>query len=328
MKSPSFATAIVSICIVALLSGVAVAQNSSVYVSFLTGLKSGGTNIYQITQGGAQLMGTLDIGGGGPVAIDAQQNVYVIPADWDSGLYQLTTNVYRYAPGSTQGTQLFKVDNLGAQAMTVGADGTVYVAGAIPESDTYVVAKFSPPAYTQQTLSISQNPRYPTGISVDASGNLFVGWLGSFRNIPIDKCATGCITELPAGQSKWVTRLQDLAANAMTAGPFVTSDGSLIFWTGAAGRFNYIETVPSGETYPSSLAQLSPTLFDGGNVTLAYNASGKQLWATGFGFNGLLGTNVYGINYPSGHTAISFPVDSPSNLIFITGIGVRPANFP
>jgi len=322
------AAAIVSISIVALLSGVAVGQNSLVYVSFLTGLKSGGTNIYQISQGGAQLVGTLDVGGGGPVAVDAQQNAYVIPADWDSGLYQLTTNVYRYAPGSTQGTQLFKVDNLGAAAMTIGTDGTVYVAGSVPESDTYVVAKFTPPAYTQQTLSISQNPRYPTGISVDASGNLFVGWMDSFKNIPIDKCGTGCITELPAGQSKWVTRLQDLAANAMAAGPFVTSDGSLIFWTGGDGRFNYIETVPSGKTYPSSLAQLPPTPFGGKNISLAYNASGKQLWETGVGFAGPLGTNVYGINYPSGHTAISFPVDSPSNLIFITGIGVSPANFP
>jgi hypothetical protein len=319
---------IIAILVAATLSGAAVAQNSQVYVSFVTGLTSGGTNVYQISSSGALLTTTLNIGGGGPVAVDAQQNVYVIEANLDGNLYQLNAAVYQFANGSTQGNLLFTANNFGAEVMTVGSDGTIYMAGQVPEGPNFEVLKFAPPNYTQQVLWNATNPLFPTGISVDAAGNLFVGYLDSFRSVPVDTCNTGCVFELQAGQSKWQTRLPDLAANSMAAGPFATTDGSLIFWTSAPGRFNYLETVKSGSNYPSKVLQLSPNLFGAGNITLAYGAGGTELWATGFGFNGFLGTNVYGIDYPSGTTALTFPVTSPADLVFITGIGVSPAYFP
>jgi len=308
-------------------AGAASAQTSSlVYVTYLTDVNAGATSVYTITNNNPQLTATLNIGGGGPAAVDAQENVYVIPADLDANLYQQTATVYRFAKGGSEGTKLFTINQLGAEVMTVGADGTVYIAGQVPETTTFQVVKLSPPDYTLQVLDSDDNPRYPTGISVDSTGNVFVGYLDSAKGTPIDNCAGGCILEFTGSTSK--LRLPDLAANSMAAGPFVKTDGTLVFWTSSPGRFNYIETVPSGRSYPTSVLQLSPTLFSGGNTALAFNGGGSELWATGFGFNGLLGTNVYGINYPSGTTATTFPVDSPDNLIFITGLAVSPAYFP
>lgn len=328
MRLRKVLTPVVSLCLISLLTGMAAAQNPLVYVSFLTGLTTGGTDIYEITPSGAQLLGTLDHGGGGPVAVDAQQNVYVVDANLDSNLFQTTSPVYMYAPGSTQGQLLFNAPKFGAEAMTVAADGTIYIAGQVPETTSFAVVKFAPPGYSPQVLRRGQNPRFPTGISVDSSGNLFVGWLDSFRTAPIDACAGGCILELPAGQTTWRTRLPDLAANAMGAGPVATSDGSLIFWTDSPGRFNYIETVPSGAKYPSQVIPFSTALLAAGNLSLAFSAGGDELWITSTGLSGFIGTNVFGINYPSGTVATTFPVNDPPDLVFITGIAVSPAYVP
>src|SRR5689334_15341495 len=103
-------------------------EDQLVYVTYIVSLTSGATNIYDITPNGAQLVGTLDVGGGGPVAVDSQENAYVIQTNLDGNLYQLDAAVYEYARGSSQGTKLFDAPNLGAEAMTVGSDGTIYIA--------------------------------------------------------------------------------------------------------------------------------------------------------------------------------------------------------
>ena len=317
------------VMLICLVPCLAAAQNPLVYVSFLTGAKAGGTNVYQITQSGAQLMDTLDRGGGGPVAVDKQQNVYVVQADLGNGGYQQDSAVYMYAPGGTKGALLFTAKSFGIESMTVAADGTFYAGGQVPGTgNTFAVVKFAPPSYSPQILGSGENPRYPVGISLDASGNLFVGWLISDSNYPVGPCNSGCITELPAGQSTWQVRLPDLAANAIVAGPFATTDGSLVFWSGNDGRFDYLETVASGRNYPSQVQQLSPMLFNASNAIIAFNAGGTQLWATGSGLGAGRGTNVVGINYPSGSVALSFKVTSPANLLWISGIGVSPAYFP
>jgi hypothetical protein len=115
----------------------------------------------------------------------------------------------------------------------------------------------------------------------------------------------------------------------MAAGPFATTNGSLIFWTGQAGRFNYFETVPANRSYPSRVIQASPNLvLNGGNPLLAFEANGNQLWTSGAGLGAPLGTNVTGIAYPSGAINMQFPVNDPPDLVFITGIAVSPSYYP
>src|SRR5215469_16372934 len=100
---PPFTTAL-SLCLAVLLAGVAAAENPLVYVSFVTGLTTGGTNIYEITSGGANLIGTLSEGGGGPVAVDNQENVYVTGIG--SGGFLVDSTVFVYPRGSMQGQQI------------------------------------------------------------------------------------------------------------------------------------------------------------------------------------------------------------------------------
>jgi hypothetical protein len=330
MRSSKF-VAIVGLAVsLTALSGMSMAQqNTYVYVSFITGLNSGGTNVYQITSNGAQLLGTTGQGGGGPVAVDSQQNMYTVQADYDDSLYQIDSPIYVSPPGSTQSTHLFTAPGLGAEAMTVDSAGTVYIAGMnYPNVNTFSVWKFSPPDYQGQQLPMdTQAPSYPVGISLDAAGNLFVGWFNSSVNYPFGPCTSGCVEELPAGANGWQTRLPDLAANSMAAGPFALSNGSLVLWTAAPGRFNYFETVPANRSYPSQVIQASPNLvLNGGNPALALQGDERELWVTGTGFGGPLGTNVTGIAYPGGNILTQFSVDAPADLIFITGIGVSPGH--
>lgn len=304
-------------------------QNTLVYVSFLTGLNSGGTDVYQITSGGAQLLGTTGQGGGGPVAVDSQQNMYTVQANYDDNLYQINSAIFLSPPGSTQSSLLFTAEGIGAEAMTVAPNGTVYIAGQnYPDTTNFSVRKYSPPNYVAEILPADpQLTAFPMGISLDPSGNLFVGWFTANADYPFGPCTSGCIEELPAGGNAWQTRLPDLAANSMAAGPFVTTDGSLIFWTGLTGKFNYFETVPANRSYPSRVIQASPNLV-GGNPALAFEGGGSELWAIGTGLGASLGTTVSGIAYPSGTVLMQFPVNDPQSLIFITGIAVSPSYYP
>jgi hypothetical protein len=310
-------------------SAMATAQNPLVYVSFITGASSGGTNIYEITPGGQQIIGTLGKGGGGPVAVDSQENVYVIEADYGSNGYQVDSPVYMYTSGSKTGELLFTAKELGAEAMTVASDGTVFIAGQIPNSSAFSVVKFAPPNYSADVLRTIHDPRYPVGISVDATGNLYVGWSIDSTNVYVP-CYSGCIEELPAGQNTWQIRLPDLAADEIAGGPFAASDGSLIFWTGNNPFFNYIETVPAGANYPTAVIQFPPQVCSsycaGGSI--AFNGGGTELWLTNSGFGAGLGTEVEEIDYPSGKVALKFPVNKPSDLVFISGIAVSPAYVP
>ncbi len=312
------------------LAGVSLAQqNTVVYVSFLTGLTSGGTDMYQITSGGAQLLGTTAQGGGGPVAVDAQQNMYTVQANLDDNFYQIDSAIYVSPPGSTQSTLLFTAEGIGAEAMTVAPDGTVYIAGQnYPDTTNYSVRKYSPPDYTGEILPADpQLIAYAMGISLDTGGNLFVGWLTGSADYPFGPCTSGCIEELPAGGNTWQTRLPDLAANGMSGGPFVTTNGSLIFWTSLAGKFNYFETVPANRSYPSRVIQASPNLV-GGNPVMAFEGGGNEIWATGSGLGAGLGTNVVGLAYPSGTVQTQFQVNDPPDLILITGMAVSPSYYP
>lgn len=306
--------------------GVDGSLNPLVYVSVLTGLTSGVTDIYEIAGGGATLVGQLDIGGGGAVAVDAQQNVYVIQANYDDNLFQQDSHVYVYPRGSATSIFDFDAPGIGAQAMTVGADGTVYMTGQLyPNVDAFGAIKFAAGSTTGQWLPAdAQQPIYPTGLAVDAAGNLFAGWFGSSA----DPCWTGCVEELAAGKKKWKTSVPDLAANSLATGPFVLSDGSLVFWTGVEGRFNYIETMRAGKKTPSQVAQLPPALLENGPLVAALNGDGSEIWGTETGLGGAPGSSVYEIDYPSGNASFSFPVNDPQEFFLIIGMAVSPTYYP
>jgi hypothetical protein len=310
-------------------AGIAASQNPLVYVTMLTGLHSGATEIYEIANGAATRVGHIYRGGGGALAVDSQQNVYIIEADYDQNLYERRSHVFVYPRGSAQPSRDFIAQGFGAQAMTVGVDGTVYMSGQLyPNINAFGAMKFAPGSSTGQWLPAdAQQPIYPTGIAVDSSGNVFAGWLGSAA----DPCESGCIEELAPGKKKWTTRVPDLAANSLEAGPFVTADGSLIFWTGVETRFNFLETVSAGHRQPSlsQVAQLPPALFAFAPLAAALNGDGTEIWGTAIGLGGVPGSSVYQIDYPSGNVSLSFPVNDPKGrFFFIIGLTVSPIYYP
>jgi hypothetical protein len=306
--------------------GVAASENPLVYVSVLTGLTTGVTDIYEIAGGAAALVGELNIGGGGAVAVDSRENVYVIAADYDDNLYQQNSAVYVYPRGSTESSFNFTASGFGAEAMTVGSDGTVYMTGPFyPNVSQYGGFKFAAGSTTGVALPADpQQPIYATGLSLDAGGNLFAGWFGG----PADPCEAGCVEKLPAKGKNWSNSIPDLAANALSAGPFELSNGSQVIWTGLEGRFNYIETLTEGHREPSQLAQLPAALFANGPIVAALNSDGTEIWAAETGIGGGPGSNVYQVDYPSGNISFSFPVNDPPEFFLIIGAAVSPTYFP
>ena len=301
-------------------------QGDIVYTSLLTGLRSGVTNIYSIGANGATLSGRLDKGGGGPVAVDAQGNVYVIQADYDGNLFQQSTPVYVFAPGSRTPSRRFVAHGFGAQAMAIGADGTVYMAGPLyPNVNVYRVLKFAPGATRPTYLPVDhRTPSYPMGMAVDASGDLFVGWLdGGTCQI---SNLIGCVDELAAGDGTWRSRLSSAsAANDLDGGPLIAPDGQLVIHSSGLG-FSYISTIPPSGIAPSAVVQLPIALF-GGQTAMAFDGSGTTLWGlvTGLASDDM----VHSVSYPGGTVGLSFPVSAPhQEPFFAIGMAVSPANIP
>jgi hypothetical protein len=306
--------------------GVATSENPLVYVTVLTGLTTGVTDIYEIAGGAATLVGELNVGGGGALAVDSQENVYVIAADYDDNLYQQNSQVFVYPRGSTESSFNFTASGFGAEAMTVGSDGTAYMTGSFyPNVNQYGGFKFAAGSTTGVALpSDPQQPSYATGLSLDAGGNLFAGWFGG----PADPCEDGCVEKLSANGKKWSNSIPDLAANAMSAGPFELSNGSQVIWTGVEGRFNYVETLTEGHKQPSQLAQLPVSLFLNGPLSAALSSDGTEIWATETGLGSGPGSNVYEVDYPSGNVSLSVAVNDPQEFFLIIGTAVSPTYFP
>lgn len=299
-------------------------QRTLVYGTGLLSLTSGFTDIYAIGSSGATLVGALSRGGGGPVAVDAHENVYVIQADYDNNFYEQNSQVFVYQRGSSKPIRHFKAPGFGALAMTIGSDGSVYMAGSMyPNTSVFRVLRFAPGATVPQFLPRDlHTPKFPLGMAVDAAGDVFVGWLngGACSIGPL----VGCVDVLPAGQNAWQTRLPpDSAANSMFAGPIALSDGSLVLYSGGF-NFSYLETVPTGSIIPSQLAELPQSSFHGGALVL--DGAGSELWGIQ---TGLGGGTVTELNYPSGSNALSFMMTAPNNAPFLaTGLAVSPAHFP
>lgn len=323
-------------------ASVAGSQDPLVYVSVISSLTSGATQIYDVANGSATYVGQLNRGGGA-TAVDSQQNVYVIEADYDQNFFQQRSHVYVYARGSSRPSRDFVAQGLGAQAMTVGADGTVYMAGQLyPNIYSFGVMKFPAGSSTGQWLPTDANqPIFPKGIAVDSAGNLFVGWESGFKNLPREDpsspCYFGCIESIaPDRQSPdgghtpapWATRVPELEADGMEAGPFLKADGSLIFWTSKVGRYSYIETVSAKSQHPSQVAQLSPTLFLSDPWVAALNGDGTEIWGAAIGFLGGPGSTVYRIDYPSGSVSASFQLAEPKPFYFAVSLAVSPTHYP
>lgn len=301
-------------------------QGDVVYTSLLTGLRSGVTDIYSIGANGATLTGRLDKGGGGPVAVDGQGDVYVIEANYDGNLFQQSTPVYVFAPGSRRPIRRFVAHGFGAQAMAIGADGTVYMAGPLyPDVNTYRVLKFAPGATRPTYLPIDHHdPTFPMGMAIDAGGDLLVGWLDGGTCQIAD--LVGCVDELAAGDSAWRVRLSPAsAANDLDGGPLIAPDGQLVIHSSGLA-FSYISTIPVSGIAPSAVIQLPVGLF-GGQTALAFDGSGSTLWGlvTGLASDDM----VHSVAYPSGAVGLSFPVTAPHNEpFFAIGLAVSPPDIP
>lgn len=302
------------------------AQGDVVYTSLLTGLNSGVTNVYSIGASRARLIGRIDKGGGGPIAVDAQQNLYVIQADYDSNLYQKNTPVLVYAPGGTTPIRRFVAHGFGAQAIAIGPDGTVYMAGPLyPRVDVFRVLKFAPGASVPTYLPVDHRfPTFPMGMTVDAAGDLLVSWLdGGTCQI---SNLVGCVDELAAGGGGWRSRLSPVsAANGIDGGPLVAPDGQLVIHSNGLA-FSYVSTIPVGGIPPSAIVQL-PIGMWGGPTEFGFDASGTTLWGltTGLSSDGM----VHSIAFPSGTLGLSFPVTLPHGKpFFAIGLAVSPASIP
>lgn len=303
------------------------APNRLVYVSLITGLTSGVTNVYNATPNG-QLVASLNRGGGGPIAVDAQRRVYVVDADYDSNFVEINSRIFVYPPGATKPSRLLVANNFGAQAMAVARDGTVYVAGSkYPSSGGSEVLAFGPGSKTPRALPVDpRQPYFSTGMAVDAAGDVFVGWFSGSGRCHLAETANfnGCVEELPAGQDKWKVRLSGVTANSLMGGPLLLSDGALVVHT-AAANFNYLITYPSGRRIPLRVVPLS-VLPSNQESPMAFNAARNEIWGIQSGFSS--NNTLYGIDYPSGAVVASIPVNDGSSEFIVTGLAVSPAASP
>lgn len=317
---------------------VANSQDTLVYVDVITSLTTGGTQIYDISNSSATLVGELNYGGGGALAVDSQQNVYVVQANYDQNFNPQDSHVYVFARGATQPFFDFDAPGFGAWAMTVGADGTVYMAGQLyPDTTTAAVMKFAPGNSIGQLLPSDKNqPQDPKGIAVDSAGNLFVGWQygpeGPPRLDPVTPCYFGCIESIAASQQgpggHWRTRVPELEASGLEAGPFAMANSSLMYWASNLGRYNYIITVPAKSQHPTQVAQLSPAMFPSDPWRAALNGDGTEIWGAMIGFLAGPGSSVYQIDYPSGNVSMSFPLVDPQPFYFAVSLAVSPTYYP
>ena len=253
------------------------------------------------------------------------KNVYVVQANYDSSGFVENSRIFIYAHGATNPHRTLYAPGIEALSMTVAPGrNRLHIAGQdFPNTSTFSIVKFPPGSQTEQILPADpRNPIFPTGISLDAAGNLFAGWLsGGNRCSVVD--LHGCVTDLPAGQNAWQLRLAaPSAANDIAGGPIVTSNGSHILLT-TGFNYTYLETVRSDRKLPSQVISLSVIPCCAGGNVLLLDAAGDRVWA----MQTFLGSSstVYGIDYPGGQVSASFAVSAPSSAAVPTvGHGRQP----
>ncbi|MCB0430645.1 MAG: gliding motility-associated C-terminal domain-containing protein [Flavobacteriales bacterium] len=200
-----------------------------------------------------------------------------------------------------------------AADMVIDASGNVYVTGTAtgsgsPSSLDYLTVKYN-------NAGVQQWAKYYNGsgngldearsIAVDASGNVYVTGMSYGSGTDYDIVT---IKYNSAGTQQWSARYNTISANLKDEGYDVKVDGSgNVYVTGAAVPFAQTETDVVTIKYNSSGTQQWATTYDGngngtgddGGYALALDASGN-VYVTGFSYwNGAQDYNVVTLKYNS-----------------------------
>ncbi|HTU82146.1 MAG TPA: hypothetical protein VMF61_08455 [Candidatus Acidoferrales bacterium] len=317
--------------------GLAHSSAPLIYASVITSVSSGQTNIYEESSSGSPtltLVGELNEGGG-PVAVDSQQNVYVA----ESGKNVLgfsQRNIYVYARGSTTPMRVLKNPRTMTWALAVTKDGTVYAAGYdVPASahPSHVKA-FRPGSTTGKLLpnDAAVAPASIGGIAIDPQGDLAVGWQ-PYSSSPATCNASGpllgCLTTYSPGSKTWTTQLQ--AGSAISgysgAGPAFDAKGRAVVsvFSNGVTPVEYLLAYPPGSSIPSHATSLSFANLPVFGLT--FGDGGSALWVYGTLFNAP--SEIWKLAYPNGNVELAYPVPQNSiDLLAPNGVAVSPPFAP
>jgi hypothetical protein len=309
------------------------------YLSIITSASTGETLIYQ--QQGRKLVQVGQLSeGGGPIAVDRNQNVYVAESGTDV-LGYVPRNIYVYARGATTPTRVLKNANM-SWTIGVGYDGTVYVASleTSPSTHPTVISKYAPGATKGTPLPVLPvSVGQPTGIVADSSGKVYLGFFAdvptagapSASNPQLTTCLagslSGCLEVLPSGANAWTPQLMaGSAINSIMSGP-VLGANSLLFGTLWRSTEQYLITFPRTGWMPSRVKSIPPTTAQ--LFALAFAGDGNSLWTANVLLNGSAGYRLWHMSYPD--AKVSYSMSIPQNPIALPsedGIAVSPAYYP
>jgi hypothetical protein len=311
-----------------------------VYVSLVTGIDSGITNIYQPSGSTLQLVGQLPVGGG-PVAVDSAQNVYVTDfGNLSSNQGYPQTQTFVYARGATTPKLVLQTTPFSTEAITVAHDGTVYEVGPPAAYQPLQIMKWAPGATTGALLpSDPALPGTAANIAVDSSGNVILGVRlaqsdssGIYHGsdcVPVGG-VRGCIRELAAGSSTWTPFVPyGSAATNINVGPLL-GNGEVVVGDNEGGMFyDILVAFPNGSQTPSRIIPLDAASVDAQSLT--FGSDGTTLWAiNSFSvFSATLSPRIWELGYPSGSVLMTYVLPQSTLLLpFSNAIAVSPAYYP
>jgi hypothetical protein len=306
--------------------GIASSNARLVYLSIITSASTGETNVYEVAGNTLKLVGQL-ADGGGPIAVDRDQNVYVADAGTNLFTSWPARSVYEFARGATKPKLVLHPHAL-VWNIAVGYDGTVYLASAsskLPHLGS--VIRYRPGSTTGASLpmGLALQAGLATGMAVDPAGDLFTGWQDEDGPPP---CSDSCILELAAGTTSWKTLLTgNGAANGLEAGPFLDEEGDLVVDTvQPSGDQHLMLSFVPGSLIPEHVGVLN--VGKGSQFGAAYEANGTSFWFV----NTLLSGPPFTISlfeHPGAKVKLSFPVPETTPAIPSSeGIAVSPAFYP
>jgi uncharacterized delta-60 repeat protein len=229
------------------------------------------------------------------IALDGAGNIYVTGYTWGSGTYEDYTTIKYNSTGTQQWVANYNGvgnDNDEAYSIAVDGSGNVYVTGYSIGDGTgadYVTIKYNSTG-TQQWATAYNGPGNSTDIAyslvIDGSGNVYVTGYSIGSGTSNDYAT---IKYNSSGTQQWVTRYNG-AGNGIDVAHQIVIDGS-------------------GNTYVTGFCSgTSLTSTNYNYLTVKYNSSGTEQWATEFD-----GTAS---NYDE---AFSLAVDESGN-VYVTGI--------
>ncbi len=264
-------------------------------------------------------------------AVDANGNIYVLgnaTGDFGSQLNQGTQDVYltKYdSAGNVQWTQMVGAgDSASGYALTLDQSGNVYVAGSttsaltttaldINNNDSFVAKydKNGTPVWTQQLKTLNANQA--NAISVDASGNVFIG--GSVTGV-IGSGQTSAgkqdayVAQLDSKGKIVYQQQMGTSGTDQVSAMATTSDGSLLVASVQNGHAILSKYANGNATSTPTWTQDLGDLQNGGTIS-SIAVSGNQIYLSG-------STNNAALN--GGGTATIVTPSSGAGDAYVMGI--------